>query len=825
MVKVIFCFQGFLFSFELTPHQGRIRRASPAYPQGVILKKMGSLRPLDQSFGTLLHMFSKFDSKRSNVLSMKGSRGLDTPVSSKSRSTSVPRSPPETSSLQLSGTKKPPSKRGKSKFGCITCKVRKKKCEGTKPVCRDCRRFNKECVWIDYDTMEVDEIRRLRKKVREQESLNKVRIRRSKGKKSDGMADDDVPKIESPPTLLQIDTEPAKSEAYDIKPTDDEAPGIATSTASLDYVQALREAYPVSTSPPLNFKDDLRGLNLGDIHHNAVVRNRTFLTPDNIRSPSPRAFSPALMELEALDDSTSGGTPSGLLNFLKEVSMFTGSSNNPSPQGDNNTLDEPNKNGDNMVKFSPSFNIPGFLDQVNQMLTSSASQLNQLASAFNATFIPPPQAPPPLLPELDASGHYLYDYYVNTLSQKVSIAPISQNESNSYQKVFLPLAQRDKGVLCGILAWAGFHLGGQWTAEASMYAETAVKLLTQDIDFSGTLPAFHEDRRAILNKLAVILILCGAEICRGDVKYWSVYLNWGWKLLKDNGGITKFDNNKEEHWLITNFAYHDVLASSVNERGTYFPLEIYQKIFKDPQGVSRGNLNPLLGVSKILYRYIAEISSLSLDCKNELDSYYKRQSPKVTPNNFDGISSTSPETNKPFDETGLEVSDHGKVGSILYSITARAKKIEYKIDTAKPDPDDLENLNDFDLEMQLMCFEAYQISCKLFLRQSILKMNPSAIESQILMNDLMKSINLLVETPMQATLVFPLFIAGIHSVAEFDREHMRDILNQMMETYGPWNVQRIKYVMEQVWEQNPDGDKVVDWLAILKQLGWEINFA
>ena len=93
------------------------------------------------------------------------------------------------------------------------------------------------------------------------------------------------------------------------------------------------------------------------------------------------------------------------------------------------------------------------------------------------------------------------------------------------------------------------------------------------------------------------------------------------------------------------------------------------------------------------------------------------------------------------------------------------------------------------------------------------------------MNDLMKCVRVLVETPMQASLVFPLFIAGIHSVAEFDRERMRDILNQMMETYGPWNVVRIKYVMEKVWEQNPDGDKVVDWLAILKQLGWEINFA
>ncbi|KAF3990709.1 hypothetical protein FT663_01554 [Candidozyma haemuli var. vulneris] len=779
-------------------------------------------------------MFSKFDSKRGNALDMKGGPGLGTPAESNNGSASEPRSPlesgtdgPETGPSTGSKTA---GTRSKSKFGCLTCKVRKKKCEGTKPVCRDCQRFNKECVWIDYDTMKVEEIRRLRLKVKEQESCNKVRIRRPASKRSSSSvtkpAHGKGPSKESssPPAHAQLDPEHFKPEIDAHNKLSD----FNTSTASLDYVRALREAYPVNSLPGMNFSTDNELKNLGDIHHNAVVKNKHSF---NMRTPSaahsPRALSPTLMELEALDDQGTSSSPSGLLNFLKEVSAFSGGlSNGQSPHQDAHVPTDESKD-ESMVKFSPNFSIPGFLDQVNHMpaTSSSSTQLNQLASAFNAVFIPPPQAPPPLLPELDASGHYLYDYYVNTLSPKVSIAPVSQNESNSYQKVFLPLAQRDKGVLCGILAWAGFHLGGQWTAEASMYAESAVKILTQDIDFSGTLPAFHEDRRSILNKLAVILILCGAEICRGDVKYWSVYLNWGWKLLKDNGGITKFDNNKEEHWLITNFAYHDVLASSVNERGTYFPLETYQKIFKDPQGVSRGNLNPLLGVSKILYRYIAEISSLSLDCKKELNAYYKRQSPKVTPISYENGVSTSPDMNKPFDETASEVSEHGKVGSILYSITARAKKIEYKIDTAKPDPDDLENLNDHDLEMQLMCFEAYQLSCKLFLRQSIMKLNPSAIESQILMNDLMKCINLLVETPMQATLVFPLFIAGIHSVADFDREHMRDILNQMMETYGPWNVQRIKYVMEQVWDLNPGGDKVVDWLAILKELGWEINFA
>lgn len=814
-------------------------------------------------------MFSKFDSKRAGMLNGKVSQASAFTVKTELNSPpSSSKSPTENKTQSIT---KVLSSRSKSKHGCLTCKVRKKKCEGTKPVCRDCQRFSKECVWIDYDSMKVEEIRRLRMKVKEQESYNKVRIRRPHPKSSQASSSlikstTEAPNKANPRPVSQApqemskpeiqlphekpyenprkrqdlskpdvqrhldDTEPGVQQAQKKPKPDTESVPLSDSHISLPYAQALREAYPVQLNPTISHpNDDVNYISLGDIHHDSIVRSRSFTNGFDAfsmtRGGSPRPFSPAPMDIDGLEDTDASANPSEFFNFLKEYSAFLGSLSAAQSPQQVSELQTNNNNDESLVKHSLNFNIPGFLDQVNHIPVSSSSQLSQLASAFNAAFIPPPKVPPPVLPELDASGRYLYDYYVNTLSKKVSIAPLSQNESNSYQKVFLPLAQRDKGVLCGILAWAGFHLGGQWTAEASMYAESAVKLLTQDIDFSGSLPAFHEDRRSILNKLAIILILCGAEICRGDVKYWSVYLNWGWKLLKDNGGITKFDNNKEEHWLITNFAYHDVLASSVNERGTYFPLETYQKIFKDPQGVSKGNLNPLLGVSKILYRYIAEISSLSLDCKNELEAYYRRQSPKVSPENFDTEASCSPESVRIRDETALEVSDHGKVGSILYSITARAKKIEYKIDTAKPDPDDLENLNDADLELQLMCFEAYQLSCKLFLRQAILKLNPSTIESQNLMNDLMKCVRVLVETPMQASLVFPLFIAGIHSVAEFDRERMRDILNQMMETYGPWNVVRIKYVMEKVWEQNPDGDKVVDWLAILKQLGWEINFA
>lgn len=67
----------------------------------------------------------------------------------------------------------------KSRLGCLTCKARKKKCDETRPVCRDCLRFNKECVWVDQ-SMSGSEIRRLRKEVQEKAKESKLRRRRSK---------------------------------------------------------------------------------------------------------------------------------------------------------------------------------------------------------------------------------------------------------------------------------------------------------------------------------------------------------------------------------------------------------------------------------------------------------------------------------------------------------------------------------------------------------------------------------------------------------------------------------------------------------------------
>lgn len=607
------------------------------------------------------------------------------------------------------GAARDPKIRSKTRTGCLTCKVRKKKCDEVQPVCHDCKRFKKRCIWADHKTMAPAEIQKLRQQVRELESTNKLRKRHSDRKKTDSDRESSQDKDTSQKEDKELKAEPIAGEPASVTEIEN-VPDILQSDASIvkvsdpslsGYIQTLQEAY----------------------------QKEGLLTyPEN-------------------------GSKLPVFGFLKELSDF---------------IDKPN--------LSPF--LSNFVENVDALATQSfLPSFQNLALSFNAAFMPLPLPPLTELPDLDETGRHLYKHYVETLSRKVSIAPHSQNESNSYQKVFLPLASKDQATLFGILAWAGYSLGGSYISHAVNYADEAVKLLTLDVDFK--LNAACDSRRTILNKLATLLILCGAEICRGDVRYWLVFLRWGWMLLRDNGGILNFDTSKEEHWLISNFAYHDLLSSSAAERGTYFPADTYRVIFKDPIGVLRGNLNPLLGVSKSLYQAIGEINLLLAE------------KPTV-------------------------------LGELLLE---KAKAIEAEVSAAKPDPEDLANLSDYELELQLLLFESFQLSSLLYLKLLVYNHNPLSLDSQAMAQDLVRCVDILIDTPMQATLVFPLFMAGLHMVEERDRVRMRGMMETLIETYGPWNVVRVKAILERVWAQYPDGDRVVNWRGILTELGWEVNFA
>lgn len=182
-------------------------------------------------------------------------------------------------------------------------------------------------------------------------------------------------------------------------------------------------------------------------------------------------------------------SPSTFLNLLREMNNTT-TSENKIEEIDDSKFDEfkhlaaasPEVASD-IYAMIESFDQARTHDHVERSLITSSPSFPDLVSTLNAHFNPSPNPQPSLLslPELaDPSISYLYNYYVEVISKKVSVAPTSQNESNSYQKIFLPLAQKDKGVLYSILAWAGFQLGGKWEADATNFVSKAMQHFHQN---------------------------------------------------------------------------------------------------------------------------------------------------------------------------------------------------------------------------------------------------------------------------------------------------------------------------------------------------------
>ncbi|ODQ48378.1 hypothetical protein PICMEDRAFT_47403 [Pichia membranifaciens NRRL Y-2026] len=364
-------------------------------------------------------------------------------------------------------------------------------------------------------------------------------------------------------------------------------------------------------------------------------------------------------------------------------------------------------------------------------------------------------------------GKRLYEYYRDKLSFIVCSAP---KVENMYLNTFLPMAHIDKSVLYGILAWSAFHLGGpkmekQGGDDVEIYEDLELSRLNRD--------------NMINMRLAAFLILCGVEICKGDVSKWSKYLTYGAKLIKLKGGLERFNESKDEHFLVTNYAYHDITAIQViNERTIHFDLNEYENMWTKSNEL--GFADPLHGISSPVFKILAEINKLVIVVQKLIKRSMKDET--KTPEN-------------------IEQRIAGVKPKIALCVSNR------------------------DLELQLTMFECFQVTAKIHLRQSVLRMNSASIEIQYLTTQLVKLLDVLLESDVEACLCFPMFIAGMNCVWKKDREGMTRRFKSFINRYKWKNVLRCQIVIRYIWELNHKGEKFVDWYAVVKTLGWDLSFA
>lgn len=658
----------------------------------------------------------------------------------------------------------------RSKKGCLTCKIRKKKCDESKPICSDCARLNKQCVYIDHQTMSAEEIRNLKLLVERNESGMKLRKRKKTVKK----------RLSASPTPNSPDISNLIN--HELMPK--------------DLINPLGVNVPSTPNPPVNVSNLPKLPTVPDIPHavppQELVPVRDVQAVRDLQTV-PRHSPPPAEDSEEEAEEMGGiqyqklvkspGSSPDILSLLKEMN----------PELFQDVVKSPNQffSAAPINGLSPlSFPSPGI-------------DFNQLFANINQ---PSPRFSPHLLPDLSDRAHYLFDYYQNVICPRVSVAPVLTSlTENYYQQIFLPLAHNDKGVLYSVLTWACFHLGGEENIKEGF------KYIKMALDHFQNEP---ENKSTTINKLASLLLIVGAEICRGDVKNWIQHMETGWKIIAQNGGVSKFIRSKEEFWLVSNFAYHDVMSSNKAERGLYFSGHQYHEIFAN--NIYNGISHPLVGIAKDIYSVIGFISNLSYEANKRLQNLNEKLK-KSGP-----IEEIAEDVNS--DSEDEDPSPNAKINEILLSVRTEAMALDERIEMAKPNPDELMNLTEQEFEWQITLFETFKLSAKLYLRQAILKCNPSSIDSQILTNDLIKCLDIILGSPVEASLGFPVFMAGIHCVTPLDRKLMSERIERFIKTYGPWSINRFKAVIDKIWEVNPEGDRVVDWRAILKEKGWEINF-
>ncbi|VEU23656.1 DEKNAAC104922 [Brettanomyces naardenensis] len=839
------------------------------------------------------------------------------------------------------------SHRKRSKQGCITCKLRKKRCDEQKPVCGDCQRLNRRCEYIT-DDMTPEQIAKLKHEMELIEVESKTRRRKKKVSSLGLNVESSGSRSHTPENELKRKGKHEGNRGKRAKKTAENDKVVfnplsidISSLASTNWLQgmgATTESIGCLASPTPEVTEEWANCNNNNSGTPLPVPHEfTSLSP--LQPPRQLPTSSTIQQIQPLSlDEESAATSASIDQFAEIFSPGFPKALQEHLQETENKTEAPKPESipsisqlQNLFEFSPWYqedtdeqkgekvkektsmvlaNGHHFVRNnsiMGSVPTRSASVIYSNPSVVTST----------TLASLTPMGKQLYEYYRDKLCFVASSTP---KEENMYLHTFLPMAHADQSVLYGILAWSAFHMGGsKMEKQGNYYIQRAIQgfgkrpVLDEDtLDYykdvatnvddndedivKEDVSPFHEECRAILSmlsrddminlRLAAFLILCGVEICRGDVSRWSKYLEYGARLINLKGGLKRFNDSKDEHFLATNYAYHDITAVAVSKlRPLHFDLKEYEQMWTASNEL--GFLDPLHNISSPIFNILAEINKLASTARRLYRRIRKARS--LAPGTIDdsddeefmayaaeelaGAACSSPrfsssdaassnkhssiglspviskqareaeameakeeaiwetkneddslsecESSSFRDPLSCEFSIYEKYDQIM----VQCQELEARLNSAMPKQHILLRLKPKDLELQLTVFECFQLTAKIHLRQAVLRMAPSSLEIQYLVNQLIKSLDVLLGSDVEAALCFPMFIAGMNLIYPRDRKEMNERYNAFIKRYRWKNVLRCQIVMKQLWKMNPLGYKFVDWYDVVERMGWELSFA
>lgn len=123
-----------------------------------------------------------------------------------------------------------------------------------------------------------------------------------------------------------------------------------------------------------------------------------------------------------------------------------------------------------------------------------------------------------------------------------------------------------------------------------------------------------------------------------------------------------------------------------------------------------------------------------------------------------------------------------------------------------------------DKSLLVVSFQIYQLSAELYLRSAVMRAAGSDIQCRLLAGRLLNYLRLILDTPNESQMMFPLFLAGLYISDERGRAEILGIFTKFSERVQCRNVFTVINLMLEVWKRDPEGDRYVDWRAVAEEV-------
>jgi hypothetical protein len=171
--------------------------------------------------------------------------------------------------------------------------------------------------------------------------------------------------------------------------------------------------------------------------------------------------------------------------------------------------------------------------------------------------------------------------------------------------------------------------------------------------------------------------------------------------------------------------------------------------------------------------------------------------------------------------------------ALVSEMLRKAEVLDKDIRFTKPDLSCLMDSNNKntkiskELEFHLTLFEIFQISSQLYLKQVIRKLPPMVPEIEMLFYNLREDLKIMITSSMfKKSLAFPMLMLGICACGTDDRNSVKSMFEELIQTCGYLSsYYKIWVVIQKIWEINEMGTINIDWFKITKQLGWKLSLA